>query len=264
MKIEHHFKQLGAGPPVVFLHGSYATSSTWKKMVGQLAETHLCIAIDLPGHGGSPGPDDFSDPTVETELSFVEKIVTELTDEPIHLVGHSYGGVVALALALDGRLPVVEMTLFEPVAVSALGSTDAIQPMASLHTFLLKYRESVRQNTPHACGQVIDFWCGEGAFAQLPGFIKDSMEPMTANNIRHWDLCVSIDSSSAILQKCLIPTRIVYGTDSHPLAHAIAEKLHSQMSQSKTYIIEGASHFLVTSHVDECVAVVRDRSLFKK
>lgn len=262
MKIDCHYKQKGTGPPVVFLHGSYATSSTWKKMVEQLAARYHCILIDLPGHGGAPDSDDFSAPTIETELSYVEQIVARITDQPIHLVGHSYGGVVALALAMDGRVPVSELTMFEPVAVSVLDRIDDIQLIECLRTFLIKYRRDVSRNIPRVCGQVIDFWGGEGSFEQLPDFIQESMEQLVTNNIRHWDVCAAINSNPGDLQRCLVPARIVCGSGSHPIARAIAKQLHRQMVASKKYTIEGASHFLVTTHVDECVRVVQDSSFF--
>ena len=258
MKTDYRFIQLGFGPPMVFLHGSYATTSTWKKMVEQLALHYHCILIELPGHGGTPDPDDFSAPTIETELSLVKHIVTEITDQPIHLVGHSYGGVVALVLAMDGRLAVSEMTLFEPVAVWVLDKVYDLQYIECLRTFLIKYRRDVRQNIPHCCGEVINFWGGEGVFEQLPDFIKDSMEPMVHNNIRHWDVCSAIGNSPPDLHNCLVPTRIVCGTRSNPIAHAIAEGLDRQMRRSKKYAIEDATHFLVTSHADECVRVVQE------
>src|SRR3990167_7171076 len=92
MPLSDHYQLTGSGSPIVFVHGSYATTSTWKKMIEQLSARHTCIAIKLPGHCGTPDPQDFEAPTIETELSLIEDVVRSLTDEPIHLVGHSYGG----------------------------------------------------------------------------------------------------------------------------------------------------------------------------
>ena len=54
----------GAGEPIVFVHGSYATPSAWKKLMESLAPTHHCIAVRLPGHGGMPDPQDFEAPSI--------------------------------------------------------------------------------------------------------------------------------------------------------------------------------------------------------
>jgi pimeloyl-ACP methyl ester carboxylesterase len=207
-----------------------------------------------------PDPDDFADPTIETELALLEQVVTSLTDEPIHLVGHSFGGVIALAQALKGNLPISQVSLFEPVAVWVLNIVDD-KPMTSrLNQFLTGYRDDVAAGKPYACGQVLDFWGGEGSFDPLPDFIKQGMEPLVANNIRHWDLGVGIDSQLSDLRACTVPTRLISGSESNPVAGAICDHLNTLMPVSKRYVIEGASHFMVTTHVSECLDVLGDQS----
>jgi len=261
MNIDDYYEQQGSGSPIVFIHGSYATTSTWKKMIEQLSSSHHCISIKLPGHCGTPDPKDFSNPTMNTELEILEQVITKLTDEPIHLVGHSFGGVVALALALKGSVALSQMTLFEPVAVWVLDRVQDNQASGVVQQFLAVYFHDVSMNKPYACGQVIDFWGGKGAFESLPTFIKDSMEPLVANNVRHWNICTAIDSSVSDLKNLLIPTRLVSGTQSNPVAHAISDHLKHNIPTSKKYSIKGASHFLVTSHFNECLVALGDLSL---
>jgi len=257
MNIDNYFEQQGSGAPIVFIHGSYASTSTWKKMVEQLAVNHHCISIKLPGHG-VPDPDDFSAPKIETELQIIEQVVHTLTNDPVHLVGHSYGGVVALAQALKGSLALSHMTLFEPVAVWLFDVMKDTEMSDRVLEFLKKYRHDVLHEIPYSCGQVIDFWGGEGAFEALPEFIKDGMETLVINNIRHWDIASTIYCHLSDLQKCMVPTRIVCGDRSNPVAHAITDHLNREMPNSKKYVIEGASHFLVTSHANECLSVIKD------
>ncbi len=256
--MHQYVEQQGSGTPIVFIHGSFASTSTWKKMVEVLAVSHHCISIKLPGHCGMPNPKDFSLPSVQSELAIIEQVVNELTNQPIHLVGHSYGGVVALAQALKGTLNISQLTLFEPVAVWVLDVLQDTYNSAQVKTFLEKYRHNVANNTPYACGQLIDFWGGQGSFEVLPNFIKDSMNALTKNNIRHWDICTQVSHSSVDLNNCTIPTKVVCGTQSNPVAAAIAMHLNDQMPNSKGYAVDGASHFLVTSHVDKCLSVLKE------
>lgn len=263
MNIDDYYEQQGSGPPIVFIHGSYATTSTWKKMIGRLAANHHCISIKLPGHCGTPDPEDFANPTINTELDILEQIITAVTDQPIHLVGHSFGGVIALSLALKGSVALSQMTLFEPVAAWVLDKVQDEKASAVVQEFLATYFHDVAIKKPYVCGQVIDFWGGHGAFDSLPTFIKDSMEPLVENNIRHWNLNAAIDSTVNDLQNLLIPTRLVCGTQSNPTAHAISDHLNNAIPTSKKYTIEGASHFLVTSHADECLAALGDMSVLE-
>ncbi len=258
--MQQYVEQQGSGTPIVFIHGSFASTSTWKKMVETLASNHHCISIKLPGHCGMPNPNDFNQPSVQTELAIIEQVVNELTNQPIHLVGHSYGGVVALAQALKGNLNISQLTLFEPVAVWVLDVMHDTNNSDTVKTFLEKYRFDVANKIPYACGQLIDFWGGQGSFDVLPGFIKDSMNILTPNNIRHWDICTAVNNSQADLNNCTIPTRVVSGSQSNPVAGAIAVHLNDQMPNSQGDVIDGASHFLVTSHVDECLSILKEYS----
>jgi len=173
-------------------------------------------------------------------------------------VGHSFGGVIALAQALKGNLNISQLSLFEPVAVSVLDE----EMSAKVQRFLAKYRHDVSKKIPFASGQVIDFWGGKGTFESLPEFIKEGMEPLVANNIRHWDSESVMDCKPVDLQKLSIPTRLICGTKSNSVANAICDHLNNQIPHSKKYTIEGASHFLVTSHARQCLEALGDQSIF--
>jgi len=252
-----YYEACGEGAPIVFIHGSFASTSTWKKLVAELAKDHLCISIKLPGHSGMPDPEDFAEPTLETEFAVIEAAIAELTDQPVHLVGHSYGGVVALALAMKGSVAIERVTLFEPVAVSVLvaaGEGDANQ---QLQAFLQGYREAARAGEMHACARVIDFWGGEGSFAALPAALQDGMVPYTDNNLRHWQLCLGQRYTMADYGQLTLPVALVCGGDSNTIAQTISRQLHQHLPNSRYQEIVGASHFMVTTHAQACLSHIR-------
>ena len=88
----------GSGPPIVFLHGMGASAATWDAVGEALSDRYLTVAVDLPGHGGSPCPDDPDRFTRDAALADVDELLATL-DEPAILVGHSLGGYLALAHA---------------------------------------------------------------------------------------------------------------------------------------------------------------------
>ena len=256
-----YYEQQGSGNPIVFIHGSYASTSTWKKIVQSLAHSHHCILIKLPGHCGMPDPDDFNAPNINTELAIIESVLAELIpqhNQAIHLIGHSFGGVVALALALKGSVKIQELTLFEPVSTWVFASVGDHTMTQQVNTFIQGYRDAINNKEPYVCGQVIDFWGGKGAFEPLPDFIKQGMVPLTANNNRHWTLCENTYHHRAALNALTIPTKLVCGSTSNPVAQAIVHHLSHELPNNKCYTITGASHFLVTSHANECLTVIND------
>lgn len=88
----------GSGPPIVFLHGLGTSASTWDAGATALADRFLTVAVDLPGHGDSPCPDDPEAFTRDRALADLDDVLGQL-DEPAVLVGHSLGGYLALAHA---------------------------------------------------------------------------------------------------------------------------------------------------------------------
>jgi len=243
-------------PSLVFVHGSFATPSTWKKLMALLAPTQHSVALRLPGHGGMPDPDEGGQPSVDTELQWLAQVVAAHTSGPIHLVGHSFGGVVALAQALKGNLPLAELTLFEPVATWVLDVVGDAPMQAEVATFLRRYRQDAAAHLPDVCGQVIDFWGGANDFAALPPHIRALMATMVPANLRHWDLCTQALHTADALRALAVPTRLVCGTRSNAVAHAIVDHLHRLLPRNRTWAIEGASHGLVASHAEACHAVL--------
>lgn len=101
----------GAGEPVLFLHGLYGSGNNWRSIVRSFEDSHRIYTPDLRCHGRSPHAADMRYPTMAQD---VLALLDEENIERAHLVGHSMGGKVAMALALlaperVGRLMVVDI-----------------------------------------------------------------------------------------------------------------------------------------------------------
>lgn len=114
------------GRPVLFLHGFGGDLNNWLFNLDAVAEQHPVLALDLPGHGQSeaklPGT------TLAALAGFVAGFLDAIgTQGPVHLVGHSMGGAIALQLALDAPGRVASLALVSPAGLGAeidTGYTD--------------------------------------------------------------------------------------------------------------------------------------------
>jgi pimeloyl-ACP methyl ester carboxylesterase len=100
--VKLHYIERGSGLPIVLLHGNGVTAQDWEVsgILDGLAPDHRVIAFDRPGFGYSERPRDVDwTPTQQAEL--LHQALTELQITRPVVVGHSWGTLVALALALD-------------------------------------------------------------------------------------------------------------------------------------------------------------------
>jgi len=117
VKLAVHEK--GRGDPIVLIHGLGASSYTWHKIAPELARTHRVIAIDLKGFGQSDKPLD-ARYSIQDQARLIEDYILRNGLRGATLVGHSYGGGVALAVALrlmdGGKTNVNRLVLIDSVA----------------------------------------------------------------------------------------------------------------------------------------------------
>lgn len=97
-----HVEEQGKGAPVLLIHGLGESSYTWREIAPALAAGHRVIALDLKGFGRSEKPDDGAY-TADDQAALVARFIADQGLEGVTLIGHSFGGTVAIRTALaDG------------------------------------------------------------------------------------------------------------------------------------------------------------------
>lgn len=111
----------GSGPPVVLVHGMVADhSTTWRQVLPSLKERFTVHAVDRRGRGGSGDGPDYE---LRREVEDVASVV-DASEEPVYLIGHSFGGLLALEAALLSS-NIERLAIYEGVV---LRGTDVISP----------------------------------------------------------------------------------------------------------------------------------------
>lgn len=118
-----HVEQRGSGPKVVFVHGGEEAggSGAFASQL-PLAHSFTLILPDLPGHGQSPAQ---GHKNAERDALLIE----DLLDDGAHLVGHSYGGAVALRAAAGRPEAVHSLTLVEPATFDIAQQDPVVRQM---------------------------------------------------------------------------------------------------------------------------------------
>jgi non-heme chloroperoxidase len=118
-----NYVERGSGQPVVLVHGSVSDYREWSKQMAALSQYYRVIAYSRRYHWPNvpPGPD--ADASLEKQVDDLAGIITALGFGPLHIIGHSYGGAVALHLTLRRPDLVRTLVLAEPAVAGVLSNT---------------------------------------------------------------------------------------------------------------------------------------------
>jgi pimeloyl-ACP methyl ester carboxylesterase len=128
MTLIHHVVTGNVQPPIVFVHGFACAHSDWDEQVAHFSPRHQTVAVDLRGHGASPGTAD--ECSVERYGADVAEVMRALTLAPAVLVGHSMGCRVVVEAALQAPehtagVVLVDGSQFAPAMATTLKETLA-------------------------------------------------------------------------------------------------------------------------------------------
>ena len=111
-----HYSDIGSGQPVVLLHSQPANERQFDVLKNKLKESYRVISIDRPGMGYSEGPKVNSSERLFIQAQIISKLLQEITDEKPIIIGHSYGGALALSLALHEEKNLKKLILVNTVS----------------------------------------------------------------------------------------------------------------------------------------------------
>src|SRR3712207_3054727 len=89
----------GDGVPLLAVHGFTGSKEDFSPVLEPLADNRRVIAVDLPGHGNSEGPDDPAACTLAPTAAWVLRFADAVGLDEFHLLGHSIGGLIAQRVA---------------------------------------------------------------------------------------------------------------------------------------------------------------------
>ncbi len=245
----------GSGPAILFVPGSYSTPAAWRPIQKLLGPGWRMVGTSLCGYGGSTDTRSRQDFGMQHEVELVEAVARQI-GQPVHLVGHSFGATVALAAALAGRIEVSSIATFEanPVAIVAGRGPGTLHD----DTWRMGqgFEAAVDAGEADAPRRIIDFWGHEGAWAAMPEPVKAYCRATAGVNLLDWRTVFDFEPTQAACAGLNIPVMLVRGGQANALMQEITQDLQRSLPDVRVHVVEGAGHFLISSHPAECAALL--------
>lgn len=229
-------------PVVVALHSSGAGARQWEPYRSLIEPDGSLIAPDLLGYDSAALWPTGAATSLDAEARRVLDRVDALGNVPVHLVGHSYGGCVALQVALARPRRVVSLTLYEPVRFALLRGDDD----ACWHDIVSVGRRIgalALAAALHASAQVfVDYWSGGGAWQRLSPARQDAIARRMPKVRAEFEALFDDATPPAAYRALRMPMRVVCGTVSPSPAQRVAERLVRLHDHAELIRWPGADH----------------------
>lgn len=239
------FSDRGTGPTLLALHGALSSNKMWEPLFQTMPGVRF-IAPDLPGHGESAD----ALPDVHTQTTRAMQALIDATKGPVDLVGYSYGGTIALRIAVESPERVRSLTLIEPVFFAAAFKHYRMQYMRHTEPQVAAMELG---NWAEAAQMFLADW-GDGIpWSRIPAaqrsYIADRMPIISATAPAILDDTHRLMAAGR-LERAEMPVLLVEGTETMPIINHIQNGLAARLPNARRLMMSGAGHMLPETHAD--------------
>ena len=247
-------REAGTGPGIVCLHSNASSSSQWRALMDNLAPAFHVLAPDSFGAGkGLPWPLD-RPIRLADEATMLEPVFGR-AGEPFTLVGHSYGAAVALVAALARPQRIRALAIYEPTLFAVVERPEEI---AGIHAAVAGSVAALRRGDGDGAARAfIDFWMGDGAWANTPEARKAPIVASVAN-VQGWaDALLGEPAPLAAFAALDMPVLLMVGKASPMSSLAVARRLATTLPKVELVEFDGLGHMAPVTHPAPVNAAIR-------
>lgn len=207
LKIDH--TDDGSGQAVILIHSSVSANRQWRALCDALKDRYRVIAVNLFGYGESTPWPGTAAQTLYAQAQLIAAICQDI-DTPVHLVGHSFGGSVALKAAMLLGSRVESMALLEPNPFYLLkqeGRMPAFLEISGLYDHVKCYGSL--GEWPKVAERFADYWLGDGAWRAMPEKRRTAFAEALPPNFHEWDAVMNEPSTLAELKALKMRTLVL-------------------------------------------------------
>jgi pimeloyl-ACP methyl ester carboxylesterase len=186
--------EAGGGPLVVLVHSSVSGARQWRRLIEALSPNYHVLAPNLIGYGATPPWHGARLQTLDDQADVVAAVIPDGT-ERVSIVGHSFGGAIAMTVARRLGARVDKLILLEPNPFALLrdnGNDAAFAEIRGVCDEVRRHAAADRWDL--AAERFGDYWGGEGTWASTPAERRIAFQAALRPNLHEWDAVMGDDT----------------------------------------------------------------------
>ena len=240
---------LGDQATVICLHSSGSSGGQWSALRAQLEPDVQVLTPDFHGHGAGPAWHGFDEDVVTADAARVARLAGTVPGD-IHLVGHSYGGAVALRVALYHPERVTSVAVYEPVVFRLLFDYHGRRrPTSEIIEVASDMRRRMRSdNMAGAAARFVDYWGGRGAWHALSVSQQAGIMKRVGVITAQFKALANDAPRLADYRLLRAPVLMLAGSEMHAPVRRIGELLRAALPNATSDTIPASGHLGPITH----------------
>jgi pimeloyl-ACP methyl ester carboxylesterase len=234
-------------PTVLLIHSGGLNSRQWRNLEAMLAPRFRVLAPDLLGYGKSgPWPEGMPFHFLQ-DVAFLESLLVP-GGEPAHLVGHSYGGLLALQLAIRHPELVRSIAVYEPVAFGVLDEVADADARSAVSTVKRDWEPGSGGADEAWLRTFIDWWNGTGSWERMGEQARMTFRAV-GWKVYQEVLSLTADRTARATYATITAPTLILGGELTPLTERrVVERLGAALPRATVRLFPGVGHMGPISH----------------
>ncbi len=245
------FIEAGTGEKVILVHSSVAGAKQWRSLMEALATDFHVIAINLFGYGDTPAWEGDGTQTLTDQARLIEPFLPGGTDE-ISIVGHSFGGSVAMMAGAIFKKSVRRLVLIEPNPFYLLEKSGRFAAYGEAVILRDAIKSNGNSGTWEAAAEVFaNYWTGPGSWDAMSEDRKAKFARALVPNFHEWDAVMNEVVSFTEWQRDLpSDTTVISAGDTVRSIREIVELMKKHVPEWNYKHIECGGHMAAMTRPD--------------